>query len=217
MRILTLSFVLVMAASNAQLALSDSLYTFGAVNKTFTDEPVTLGFVFTANSTFEVTSLGWFDGTGNGFQSPHTIGLFDSAGNLLISTVVGTSDSFSDSFRYHPIAPITLEAGNDYTLAGTSGGQLDSWTVNDFVSGFTMNSAFTVGSNAARFSYGTELVDPSSHFSDYLVYAGPNLERHGVTSATPEPAGLVLVLLGVTALLAVRRIQGWLSKSRFIA
>jgi hypothetical protein len=91
---------------------------------------VTLGFVFTANSTFAVTSLGWFESNGNG---------------------LGTSDSFSDLFRYHPIAPITLEAGSDYTLAGTSGGQLDSWTVNDFVSGLTVNSAFAVASNAARF------------------------------------------------------------------
>jgi hypothetical protein len=193
----------------AQLAVCDSMYSFSSVNQTFSDNPLTLGFVFTANSSFEVDSLGWFDATGEGFSSQHTVGLFDSAGTLLTSITLsaGTSDSISGGFRYHSIAPITLATGSEYTLAGTSGGPMDSWTINDFVNDFTVNSAFTIGQNAARFSYGTELVDPDSHFSDYLVYSGPNLAGHELISATPEPASFLLVALAGCTLLVSRLLR----------
>ena len=181
---------------------ADSMYTFGEVNSTFTDKPVTLGFVFTSNTGFNVSSLGWFDATGAGFQSAHTVAIFDSDGNMLTSTTLGTGTSspLNGWFRYQAIAPITLEAGATYTLAGTSGGALDSWTANDYVSGLAVNPAFTVGLDAARFFYGPDLVDPESHFSDYLVYSGPNLE--GAT--VPEPADALLVALGVGMLFAFR-------------
>ncbi|HEY1214928.1 MAG TPA: DUF4082 domain-containing protein [Bryobacteraceae bacterium] len=193
----------------AQLAACDSLYSFSSVNQTFSDKSVTLGFVFTANSSFEVDSLGWFDATGQGFSSEHTVGLFDSAGTLLTSVTLsaGTGDSSNGGFRYHSITPITLTAGNEYTLAGTSGGPMDSWTINDFVNNFTVNSAFTIGPNAARFSYGAELVDPDSHFSDYLVYSGPNLAGQELISATPEPASFLLVALAGCTLLVSRQLR----------
>jgi hypothetical protein len=192
---------------------SASLYSFDSANSTFSDDPLTLGFVFTANSTFEVTSLGWFDSTGAGFQSEHTVGIFDSTGNLLVSTTLGsgTTDPLSGNFRYHSISPLTLNSGSEYTLAGTSGGPADSWTINNFVNGFTVNPAFTVGENAARFSYSTDLVYPESHFSSYVVYAGPNLDgqesNQESNCVTPEPASILLVPFAGLALLMVRRFR----------
>jgi hypothetical protein len=204
--------LLLLAATSlfgAQFAACDSLYSFSSANDTFSDTPLTLGFVFTANSSFEVDSLGWFDATGEGFSTQHTIGLFDSAGTLLGSTTLssGTSDSIDGGFRYHSIAPITLTAGNEYTLAGTSGGSMDRWTVNDVVNDFAVSPVFTIGPNAARFSYGTELVDPDSHFSDYLVYSGPNLAGQKLISATPEPASFLLVALAASILLVSRQLR----------
>ncbi len=204
--------LLLLAAASllgAQLAVCDSLYSFNSASQTFFDAPATLGFVFTANSSFEVDSLGWLDATGAGFSSQHTVGLFDSTGTLLASTTLssGTSDPLSDGFRYSSIAPITLIAGNEYTLAGTSGGPLDSWTVNDDVSGFAVDPAFTIGQNAALFSYGSELVDPDSHFSDYQVYSGPNLEGQESTFATPEPASFLLVALAACTLFISRKLR----------
>jgi uncharacterized protein DUF4082 len=184
---------------------ADSIYNFGQVNSTFADNPVTLGFVFTPNTTFSVTSLGWFDGSGAGFQSEHSVAIFDANGNLLTSTTLGTGtgNPLSGWFRYQAITPVTLEAGIQYTLAGTSGGALDPWTVNDDVSGFAVDPNFTVGIDAARFFYGPNLVDPDSHFSDYLVYAGPNLEG----SAIPEPASALLVALAAAMLIAFHSIK----------
>src|SRR3954471_15438781 len=77
--------IAVMSLASAQHAFSDSLYQFSSVNQTFTDDPVTLGFVFEVNSPFEITSLGWFSPTAEGFQTDHTVGLYDSTGSLLTS------------------------------------------------------------------------------------------------------------------------------------
>lgn len=192
-------FLLLSFALPANLLLGDSLYSVNGVNQTFTDNPVTLGFEFTPNSDFMVTSLGWFDATGSGFQSPHTVGIFDSQGNLLTSTTLasGTGDMLTGFFRYEAIAPTTLVGGNTYTLAGTSGGAADSWTVNDYVSNFNVNPEFTIGENAALFSYISGFAEPTSHYSDYRVYAGPNL----IGASAPEPGTLALVGLAMTMLL----------------
>lgn len=210
--ILRLFGIVLLSAFPAHVALGDSLYTFTSVDNSVTDSPLTLGFLFTPTQNFTVTSLGWFDGTGNGFQTSHTVGIYDVEGNLIGSTTLagGTSDPLNGSFRYQVITPITLQAGVTYTLAGTSGGDLDAWTVNDDVSGFSVNPAFTIPSNAARFAYGSDFVDPSllsfsvSHYSDYIVYAGPNLQGYAACGDAPEPASVLLMTSGAAMLLLIR-------------
>lgn len=192
----------------AQFALADPLYTFSGITATDTDIPVTLGFTFTANQTVTVTSLGWFDYEGDGFQSSHTVGIFDKKnGNLLTSATLaaGTGDPLSGFFRYQSIAPINLQAGKTYTLAGTTGGPLDAWAQNDQVTGFAVNSMFTVAPNAALFTYGSGFVDPATPFSDYRVYIGPNLETPSPAATVPEPASLWLLALAAGALLLIRK------------
>lgn len=209
MRYLSRIFVLAISAFTAQLALCSPLYTFTHVSNTFSDNPLTIGFTFTANSAFEVSSLGWFDATGTGFQSQHTVGIFDASGNLLSSTVLsaGAGDPLTGSFRYQSIGPVTLDAGSEYTLAGTTGGPLDTWAVNNQMTGFAVNPAFTIGSNAARFTYSSDFVYPTAHYSDYLVYAGPNLDGDPVTIATPEPGSLLLLPFAAAALICFRKLR----------
>lgn len=193
----------------AQFAYCDSLYTFSSVSQTFADDPVTLGAVFSVNTSFEVTSLGWYAPNADGFQTPHTVGLYDSTGTLLASTTLatGVSNPLSGLFRYRSITPITLNSGSEYLIAGTSGGSLDGWTTNDLMSGFMVNPAFTIGADGARFAYGPDLVNPTSHFSDYMVYAGPNFEGHELVCASPEPSSFLLVALAATALVIARRFR----------
>lgn len=100
MRYITRFSVLLLAGLAAHLASADSLYTFSSVSNTVTDSPLSLGFAFTADSTFKVSALGWFDATGAGFQSLHTVGIFDASGTLLTSTTLsmGAGNPLSDSF-----------------------------------------------------------------------------------------------------------------------
>ena len=205
-------FLLIVASTLAmQCAFADSLYTFDSVSQTFSNDiPATLGYVFSVKSGFEVTSLGWFDDCLNGFVDPHTVELFDtSSGTLLTSLTLsaGTVDPLTGSFRYHAVTPVTLTPGVTYLLAGTTGND-DAYTENDDVCGFTINPNFIVPANAGLFVDNTttpEFTYPYGHYSDYMTYAGPNLD--GV--ATPEPASLLLFAAGCAGLLFLRRRSMW--------
>jgi hypothetical protein len=172
---------------------SASLYSFDSANSTFSDDPLTLGFVFTANSTFEVTSLGWFDSTGAGFQSEHTVGIFDSTGNLLVSTTLGsgTTDPLSGNFRYHSISPLTLNSGSEYTLAGTSGGPADSWTINNFVNGFTVNPHLRLEKMQRAFLTALIWFTPNLIFLTMLFTLAPTLtDRNRIRNRIVLPPNL---------------------------
>lgn len=195
-------------ACATQCVFADSLYTFDSVDRTYNNDiPATLGYVFSVKNTFEVTSLGWFDDCLNGFQDPHTVSLYDtSSGTLLTSLTLaaGTADPLQGSFRYHNITPVILNPGDTYLLAGTTGSD-DPYTENDDVCGFAIGPNFIVPENAGLFADNTPGFNyPDQHYSDYMVYAGPNLEGVPVGDA-PEPSSLVLLGIGAAGFLAVGR------------
>lgn len=208
MRFFKVLFFVAASASAIQCAFADPLYTFDSVDKTYSDDiPATLGFLFSVKSNFEVTSLGWFDDCLNGFQDPHTVSLFDtSSGTLLTSLTLadGPVDPLKGFFRYQSITPVILNPGVTYLLAGTTGND-DPYTENDDVCDFAINPNFIVPENAGRFVDNTPGFNyPDQHYSDYMVYAGPNLDGVPVGDA-PEPASLALLGLGAAGLLAWRR------------
>ncbi len=190
-----------------QCAFADPLYTLNTVNTTYNNDiPATLGFAFSVNSNFNVTSLGWFDESMQGFQNDHYVALYNQDTHALLTSTTlpaGTVDALDGSFRYQAITPITLTPGTTYLLAGTTG-NTDGYTENDDVSGFTVNPNFTIPANGALFADntpGSGFVYPCEHFSDYLAYAGPNLDG----SDAPEPASLALLSAGFAGLILVRR------------
>lgn len=191
----------------AQSAFADPLYTFSSVDRTYTNDiPATLGYVFSVNNNFDVTSLGWFDECLDGFQNEHYVALFNQdTGQLLTSTTLsaGNADALDGAFRYQAIAPVTLTPGVTYLLAGTTG-TVDSYTENDDVCDFAVNPNFNIPENGALFADNTGspgFVYPTFHFEDYVAYAGPNLEG----SDAPEPASLALLSAGIAGLLLLRR------------
>lgn len=196
-------------ACATQCVFADSLYTFDSVDITYNNDiPATLGYVFSVKNSFEVTSLGWFDDYLNGFQDPHTVSLYDtSSGTLLTSLTLaaGTADPLQGSFRYHNITPVILNPGDTYLLAGTTGSD-DPYTENDDVCGFAISPNFIVPENAGLFVDNTPGFNyPDQHYSDYMVYAGPNLEGVPISDA-PEPATISLLLLAAgLGLLLFRR------------
>lgn len=183
---------------------------------TFTTAPVSaqgdlsLGFTFTANVNFDVTSLGYYDdqANGNGFLSPHEVGIFagdgaDGPGALLASTTLaaGTSGTLGpNDFRYQAITLLALVAGDTYTIAGVSGSPVDPWIYGgpSEVTGFAVNPDVTIPVNAARYLYTSAgLVDPPDHYSDYQFYA---VNFNGPVSSVPEPSTWAMILLGFAVL-----------------
>src|SRR5690348_318578 len=101
------------------LVLASAPLRAGSIGYEFTTAPVSsdtrlsIGFEFSTLSSVTIDSLGYFDAEGDGFLTPHTIGIFDSSGNLVTSTTIGTgtTSTLNGQFRYQNIAPVTLQAG----------------------------------------------------------------------------------------------------------
>jgi PEP-CTERM motif len=196
-----------LAVLAATPALAAPAYTFASAPISF-DTQLSLGFTFTANTNFNVTSLGIYDDQGDGFITFHDVGIFagDGAagpGALLASTTFATGISGvlgANDFRYQTIAPLALVAGQQYTIAGLfpNIGSNDPWVYGgSAITGFAANPSITIAPNAARYTYfppGGVLTDPNLHFSDYLVYA---VNFDGLAAGgIPEPASWALMLGG---------------------
>ena len=75
----------------------------------------------------EVSALGFCDAGGDGLLNSHTVGIFDTDTEELVTpTVVVDSESVPDGFyRYESITPVVLKAGRSYTVAGHSESPFD--------------------------------------------------------------------------------------------
>lgn len=77
------------------------------------------GWEFTVNSPVTIAALGVFDESSvPGLSENQTVGIWDSSQNLLATAVVpaGTDTTLVGSFRYVPIAGLSLAAGQSYTI-----------------------------------------------------------------------------------------------------
>lgn len=202
---------LIFAAASCVFA---SAYDFTSAPITY-DRKLSLGFAFTTNTAVTVTSLGYYDYLGDGFATSHDVGIYDSNGNLVASAslVAGTLDTLDGSFRYQSIAPVILAAGQTYVLAATTVGYSDPWASGEAgndMTGFTVDPSISIAANAALFVYQQDdiLRDPSNHYADLTIYAGPNFEIASVDPpppSVPEPASALFVAVPLALLAFVRR------------
>ncbi len=90
----------------------------------------TVGWSFTIGAQdVQVNAIGLFDNGADGMADSHPVGLWSSGGTLLAQAVVpaGTAGTLLGSYRYAPIAPLTLAAGQTYVVgAHFVGGTADS-------------------------------------------------------------------------------------------
>ena len=175
------------------------------------DSQLSLGFVFTTNADVEVTSLGYYDEDQDGFLTNHEVGIFNSNGQLLISTMLtaGSESHLDGLYRYRAVTPITLPANETFTIAATTGGNADGFAfgTNATISGFVVDPSINVASDAARFIYQDDdiLRLPTDAFI-YTIYGGPNFNgRVNDVSGVPEPATATLALSALAALQLWRR------------
>jgi len=156
----------------------------------------TLGWSFTVVDTINLVGLGVFDDSQDGLADSHEVGLWDSGGNLLVSTTVasGTSSSLTDKFRFESVTTTTLLAGQTYYIGGL-------WlTGNDNIlfPGDAINQV-TIAEilfGQSQFAGGGTLAFPGSSIGGNGYY-GPNF-------LVPEPTTMLLFGVGAASL-AIRR------------
>lgn len=178
---------------------------FGSVTAGFdtTNGSWSLGWEFTTNAPVTVTRLGYYDSGKNGLTENHDVGVFDSAGNLLVSTTVLTTDPLTGWFRFHDITPLTLQGSETYYIMGVSGSE--NYTFG--TTGFVVDASITFV-NAESFSpKNGALTFPNS--SDGWTqalgggYFGPNFD----TTPVPVPPTLLLLASGLLGLGGWRRFR----------
>jgi hypothetical protein len=129
---------------------------------------VNLGLVFTANTNFSVTALGFY------FTSDDTaseiVALYDSARNLLVATSVLLSDPNVAGYLFQKIPEVALSAGSQYTVVAYTG-------FNDWSYGSTPpNQAGAVTYNFHDAAYSSSLTFPTD---TNRAAGGPNGTYYG--------------------------------------
>jgi hypothetical protein len=173
------------------------------VTPTYADEPgdpVNLGLVFTADSSFSVDALGIYDLSD--LTTSEQVGLYSFTGTLLASATVTLSDPEVSGYLFQSITPVTLTAGDTYTVVENTGN--NDWAYYD---ASPPNTASEITYTASHYAYGGTLEDPTA--TDHIYY-GPNFEIESAVT-TPEPAGLGLAFPALVLLLSV----GMMLKRRF--
>jgi hypothetical protein len=156
---------------------------------------MTIGWRFTAKADISATQLGFWEEPGFPLLQSHQVGLWSSTGTLLGSTTVLPTSPLTASFRYEPIAPVLLTAGNTYALgASITSPFLDSYA--------TFASSVTT---APEVSFLTDLRNNSAGGFSFPTIADGNIGRFGPNlqfiSSVPEPSTLILAGGGVLGLL----------------
>jgi hypothetical protein len=193
---LTLSLVALMAGP----ALAGLAVDFSSVTLNINDGNWIVGFKFSTNVPVTVTKLGFYDDLKNGLAESHDVGIYDSVGNLLVSTTVLTTDPLTSWFRFHDVTPYTLAAGQTYFIQGVNGTENYTWYAN----GFVVDPSITFNKDAYYFPQNGVLTFPNA--SDGITaaqgggYFGPNFS----TTATPVPSALLLMGSGLLGLVGLR-------------
>jgi len=189
----------------ATQALAAPLVNWTSAPNTNNSGPWVLGFEFTVGAAGgTVSGLGAFDNLGDGFLNDHIVCLWTSAGALLASTNVTSSDPLdlitgtSDGFRYAAITPITLTAGNYVVAASDWLGDVYAFDA----PGFSILPGFSYVTD--RYESTSGLVFPTQGTTATNGYFGANLqisdapELDGNTAALPL-AFVFLCMAGLTS------------------
>jgi hypothetical protein len=181
----------------AEAAIVNPAYEYASAGTYSDDRPFTLGFEFSLSAPETVDALGY---TTVGFASNQTVGIWDSDGALLTSSKLSTGDPVVGHFAWSAIAPLTLGPGT-YTIGGTyDGGLLPS-----FASGVTSIPGYTwIEDEQAN---GAGLSDPTFSAGGYGANGIPQVDFSVSTTAIPEPATWITLILGLVfcGILARRR------------
>jgi hypothetical protein len=160
------------------------------------------GWEFTTTGEVTVIRLGYYDHEGDGLTRSHEVGIWDSAGGLVVSATVpsGTTGTLISDFRYVDIAPTILAAGTTYIIGGHTTGGVDLLIRLAPI----VEAPFRVNYLTGRMEEFSNFTFPtvSGGFSSDGIF-GPNF-YFVATTAVPTlgtwPTALLAVLLAASAL-----------------
>jgi hypothetical protein len=158
--------------------------------------PYTVGYSFTTTTTFNLNALGvWDSGSGQDQQ----VGIWDSSGNLLVSTTVSGAAADIDNFQWNSIS-YSLAPGS-YTIGATFD-NTGAWVNFPYqASGVTTLSGYTWVTDEQRGGPGLNyptLSTGGTYGNNGILWAN--------MSAIPEPCSFLLLGTGLLgALGAIRR------------
>ncbi|HUL72380.1 MAG TPA: PEP-CTERM sorting domain-containing protein [Vicinamibacterales bacterium] len=163
------------------------------------------GWAFHVNSPIQILSLGFFDLGSDGLATSHDVGVFDSSGTLLTSTVVNNASTSATSafgggqWLLSAIAPFELDPG-DYSIGG-----VDLYlSLDHLLSSAPETTIPNISYLGGRLAFASSLVPmtlgPLPGFEPGLF--GPTFTARAV----PEPSTLLLVAgAGLVALIRAWR------------
>jgi hypothetical protein len=165
------------------------------------------GWTFTVGaSSLSVSQLGLLDLGSSGFADAHKVGIWDSAGSLVTSVdfAAGETGTLNNGFRYLAVAsPVTLQAGQTYSIGNWSSGGSDSYLANT-----TATYSSDINFVGASIAPGGGFTAPNEVHSglNYGAY-GPNLEYTSITPV-PEPQEYATVCgIGLLAFAGWRKVR----------
>lgn len=138
--------------------------------------PVDLGMVFTPNNNITVNALGFYalsDVTGD-----EPVAIYDSGGNLVAENDATSADALTDGYFWVGITPVSLTAGNQYTVVAYTGDYDLDWAY-----GASPIVSSTITYEGQTYIYTEGLAFPTSTVDHApTAYYGPNFSIGPSTS-----------------------------------
>jgi hypothetical protein len=155
----------------------------------------TAGGTFTVTNPVTVTALGAFDYLFGLNSGTIQVGLWDSTGALIASSMISSTNPPVNQSRYQPINPVVLNPNQTYSMgAFSTNGTIFLNIASPALGSSITNAPEIVLGNSARFEGGFAAPTAVTNTPGSL-YLGANFEIQG---AVPEPAtGLLAGLAGL--------------------
>ena len=148
--------------------------------------PVNLGLVFTPAANLSVNDLGFYDTAG--VTTGETVTIFDSTGNIVAQAAVPDTGLTTDGYFWQSITPVTLIAGNQYTLDAETGN--NPWSAQSTP---VVNPDITY--NFHDYDYSSSVAFPQNTAGAAAsAYFGPDFSIAAIPESTPLLACAVTLL-----------------------
>ena len=185
------------------LTASASVITFNpATGGTAANANQSVGWQFNVLTPITVSALEWYDASGTGLSTAHTVGIWSPTGTLLTSILIpsGAAAPLDGLFRFQTIVPISLPVGAGYIVGGENFATSEdvlacgSGGVCDGPLALTVDP--TLAFVNATFSAAAGFMEPTSFSLAHEGFFGPSFSALSA-AGVPEPSSKALLAIGL--------------------